>query len=228
MTFPSLQSTFQEILITNGTKSYAVYTYKCGELNWLDDATIGANAPIDSYYNHPLTSAGVFPNEIACVHLQSIWNNDIIDLEPNPLILPSTPEPLSSVGKFWLHLILHIIHKKCPPPGSCVEAGFTECCFSDCLGFPSDCSCDDFCRQIGDCCYDIDETCPIERIMTGTIIAPHIYPSCVYLILLLLLEFDILVANGFYIHHIHFEGNSSDIILTNTSETAVGIDFNYE
>lgn len=44
----------------------------------------------------------------------------------------------------------------------------------------------------------------------------------------IIIDFDILVANGFYIHQVHFEGNSSDIILTNTSGNAVGIDFNYE
>ena len=42
------------------------------------------------------------------------------------------------------------------------------------------------------------------------------------------LEFNILVANGFYVHQIHFDGESSDTILTNTSGAAVGIDFHYE
>ena len=41
-----------------------------------------------------------------------------------------------------------------------MAAGFTECCTTKCSGFPSDCMCDDFCRELGDCCYDIDDTCP--------------------------------------------------------------------
>lgn len=41
-------------------------------------------------------------------------------------------------------------------------------------------------------------------------------------------DFDILVANGIYIHQVHFEGNSSDTILTNQSGNAVGIDFHFE
>ena len=156
-------------MVTNGTKSYAVYTYKCGELSWLDEATIGASSPPDYYYNHPLTVSGVIPDEIACVHLSSIWNNVIIDLETNPLILPSTPEPFSSVGKLQVTPCLHYVtHCTITTTGSCVAAGFTECCFTDCLGSPSDCSCDDFCRFVGDCCYDIDDTCPPEQNATGT------------------------------------------------------------
>ena len=113
-------------------------------------------------------------------------------------------------------------------PGSCVAAGITECCFSDCSGFPSDCNCDDFCRQVGDCCYDIDQTCPAETNTTGTYIKNPLYDLPSPIVFLSLLEFNILVANGLYIHQIHFEGNSSDLILANISGTAVGIDYSYE
>ena len=75
-----------------------MYTYKCGELEWSNDATIGANAPLDGYYNHPLTLTDISPDEIACVHLDSVWNNVIVDLEPNPVILPMTPAPSSFIG----------------------------------------------------------------------------------------------------------------------------------
>lgn len=75
-----------------------MYTYKCGELEWSDDVTIGFNAPPDNYYNHPLTQVDISADEIACVHVDSVWNNVIIDLELNPLILPSTPEPSSFIG----------------------------------------------------------------------------------------------------------------------------------
>ena len=91
---------FQAILITNGTKSYAVYTYKCGELHWTLPATIGINAPPDNYYNHPLTGTDLPPDEIACVHLNSVWNNVIIDMEPNAVILPVTPVPSSFTGMY--------------------------------------------------------------------------------------------------------------------------------
>lgn len=64
----------------------------------MDTASIGFNAPPDDYYNHPLTLTDFPPDEVACVHLNSVWNNVIIDLEPNPVILPLTPEPYSSIG----------------------------------------------------------------------------------------------------------------------------------
>lgn len=54
--------------------------------------------------------------------------------------------------------------------GSCLEAGYTECC-SDfiCLGAPtSDCFCDPSCHAFGDCCYDIDETCPRDDAVLPT------------------------------------------------------------
>ena len=46
--------------------------------------------------------------------------------------------------------------------GSCIEAGYTECCADFlCLGSPTfDCFCDPSCHAFGDCCYDIDESCP--------------------------------------------------------------------
>lgn len=65
---------------------------------WMDTAGIGFNAPPDDYYNHPLTVSEIPPDEVACVHLDSVWNNVIIDLEPNPVILPLTPEPSSFIG----------------------------------------------------------------------------------------------------------------------------------
>ena len=41
-------------------------------------------------------------------------------------------------------------------------------------------------------------------------------------------DFDIVVANGLYIHQVHYKGSSSDTFVTNTSGRAVGIDFHYE
>ena len=49
--------------------------------------------------------------------------------------------------------------------GSCAGAGYTQCCSdSVCLGQPGqDCYCDPTCHLHGDCCQDIDETCPLEE-----------------------------------------------------------------
>ena len=46
-------------MATNGDQSYAVFTYKCGELNWLrardSNAVIGFSAGPNLYANHPLS-----------------------------------------------------------------------------------------------------------------------------------------------------------------------------
>ena len=42
-----------------------------------------------------------------------------------------------------------------------MDAGFSDCCVGDdCSGSPADCQCDALCHEIGDCCFDIDITCP--------------------------------------------------------------------
>lgn len=98
---PILQGTFQAILVTNGLKSYAVFTYRCGYLEWTSPTTIGLNAPLDYYFNHPLTGTMISADEIACVHVSSEWNNVVINMEQNPVILPMTPQPSSFTGKVF-------------------------------------------------------------------------------------------------------------------------------
>ena len=45
--------------------------------------------------------------------------------------------------------------------GSCVRAGFTECCTNGtCEGLPRGCFCDRFCVSFWDCCDDVVEVCP--------------------------------------------------------------------
>ncbi len=93
-------NTFQACLITNGTKSYAVYTYQCGELQWSNEATIGFNAGGDIYENHPL-SGQTHANSIACVHTNhnTPWNNVIYDLVPDGIASNgTTPAPPNSLG----------------------------------------------------------------------------------------------------------------------------------
>ena len=65
------ENTYQAILITDGTQSYAVFIYKCGLLEWGDGATIGFNAPGGFYHNHEISHPGV-----DCVNYPiSNWNN---------------------------------------------------------------------------------------------------------------------------------------------------------
>ena len=45
-----------------------------------------------------------------------------------------------------------------------MAAGFTACCEAgDCRGTPPTCYCDALCHSLGDCCDDIDETCPAGK-----------------------------------------------------------------
>lgn len=65
---------------------------------WSGPTTIGVNTPDDIQTNHPLSGSPVV-NDIACIYQDSHWSNLIYDLEINPVILPITPEPVSSLGK---------------------------------------------------------------------------------------------------------------------------------
>ena len=88
------------MLVTDGdTKSYAIFTYKCGTLGWSEEAIVGYNAAGDYYMNHPLSGL-YLTQSIACVHNDSVWNNVIYDLVPNPALLTTdpTPEPLLTIG----------------------------------------------------------------------------------------------------------------------------------
>ena len=72
-------NTFQSVLATNGTKSYAVFTYECGKLNWMHySATIGFSASDDFFAEHPL-SRNSSVNDIACINEDSMppsnWSN---------------------------------------------------------------------------------------------------------------------------------------------------------
>ena len=95
-TFYFQTNTFQSVLITDGTKSYAVYTYQCGEMEWGDESTIGFNAGQDYYENHPVT--GHFQSHfIAClqnISAESLITNVIYDLVPDVIaLLPGVIPP---------------------------------------------------------------------------------------------------------------------------------------
>ena len=89
-------NTFQAIVVTDGIKSYSVYTYKCGDLVWPNAATIGYNIPLMDSVNSPLS--GDSADSVACTHLYSVWNNIVYDLQPGSIILPTTPMPSDFIG----------------------------------------------------------------------------------------------------------------------------------
>ena len=77
------RNTFQGIVITNSSKTYAVYTYHCDDVQWSDGSVIGFNAGGSYYANHPLSDS-IEARDIDCVHSPgSEWNNVVYDLNPN-------------------------------------------------------------------------------------------------------------------------------------------------
>ena len=70
-TFWCLQTnTFQAVLVTDGTNSFAIFIYLCGDLDWTGGpggATIGYTASTEMFKNHRL-SGSPFINSIACLN----------------------------------------------------------------------------------------------------------------------------------------------------------------
>ena len=73
-------NSYQAVLISDGIEnSFAIFTFKCGTLNWPGRTTIGFNAGGEYYANHPL-SLKPFANAVACFYNDSLWTNIIYDL----------------------------------------------------------------------------------------------------------------------------------------------------
>ena len=96
-------NSFQAVIISNLTKTYAVYIYNCDSLTWSDEATIGFNAAADYYANHPL-SGQLHANAIGCVHLSGdtavLINNVVYDLVPNMANATTPMPPPASLGEY--------------------------------------------------------------------------------------------------------------------------------
>ena len=80
----SQNNTWQGLVITDGSTSYAVFTYRCGDMNWAFGPTIGFNAAGDYYVNHPNTGSRN-GEEIACLNSPtSEWYNLVYEISlPN-------------------------------------------------------------------------------------------------------------------------------------------------
>ena len=73
-------NTFQGLVITNNSVSYAVYIYKCGLMHWDGEATIGFKADRTYFRNNPLSGRDD-ADSISCTNSPlSIWTNVIYRL----------------------------------------------------------------------------------------------------------------------------------------------------
>ena len=101
-------------MITDGVTSYAVFTYRCGDMNWAYGPTIGFNAAGDYYVNHPNTGS-TNGEEIACLNSPtSQWYNLVYEISlPNATnltdVLP-TVEPRKTIlfGIGRLEVMCHV------------------------------------------------------------------------------------------------------------------------
>ena len=68
-------NTFQAVMVTDGANSFAIFIYRCGDLQWsrgvfalgLHDATVGFGASSELFSNHRLSGAANVTN-IACLN----------------------------------------------------------------------------------------------------------------------------------------------------------------
>ncbi|XP_064388367.1 uncharacterized protein LOC135336484 isoform X2 [Halichondria panicea] len=75
-------NTFQAIVASSDSESYAIFTYQCGGMLWSSsDATIGFGDPYGHYRNHPYSRSLQSQNPIACLNSpNSVWSNVVYKL----------------------------------------------------------------------------------------------------------------------------------------------------
>ena len=124
------------MIISNLTKTYAVYIYTCDEMTWSDEATIGFNAAGDHYENHPLSGL-LTANAIDCVHdtgdESAVFTNNVVyDLVPT-VANPTTPiPPPASLGECCLIALSFMLYT-CNTIRSCFK---TQSYNSNSLSYP--------------------------------------------------------------------------------------------
>ena len=72
-------NTFQGIVVTNGFQSFAVFTYRCGSMQWSGDAMVGFKAISRLSRIHQLSGANA--SSIACQNSpRNVWSNVVYQL----------------------------------------------------------------------------------------------------------------------------------------------------
>ena len=88
MTHIAQENNFQVVVAANGEQSYAVFTYKCGGLNWTGkcNTSIGFSASSTFFANHPL-SRQANATKISCLnnrHDCPEWSNVVYKIGEEP------------------------------------------------------------------------------------------------------------------------------------------------
>ena len=73
--------TFQVVIASRGTTSFAIFTYKCNLLQWTRfNAAIGYSAGPDNFANHPLSRTSKVINIDCLNYPSSVWSNVVYNL----------------------------------------------------------------------------------------------------------------------------------------------------
>ena len=93
-------NTFQGIVITDGTTSFAVFIYKCGDLNWESGTSIGFSAAGDLFANHPFAGR---PDAqlLDCINQPA---NDYVNVIYAISSISAIPPPISPDTGMYIHV----------------------------------------------------------------------------------------------------------------------------
>ena len=107
-------NTFQAIIITDhSSKSYAIFTFYCGDLNWARGPTIGYNAASAYYANHPDTGADDADN-IDCINGPNTYYNVWYNISVEGFVTPSPPPPIEPGQLVCVNVVvLHVMSLLC-------------------------------------------------------------------------------------------------------------------
>ena len=121
-------NTFEAVLVTNGTLSYTILTYRCGDLNWASsDTVIGFSASQCFYANNSYSGPNV--NDIACANQLMDGSNSVVyqisggettEIQHKPITIypsgPSCPSPVPCATNSDRSLVLVMMascHHQC-------------------------------------------------------------------------------------------------------------------
>ena len=83
-------NTWQALVITDGNTSYAVFTYRCGDLEWSDNAVIGFNAGGSIYQN-----STIIGKTSACQNSpESVWTNLLYKISSESVDVVAHDQPV--------------------------------------------------------------------------------------------------------------------------------------
>ena len=81
------------MITDSSSKSYAIFTFFCGDLNWARGPTIGYNAASDFYINHPATGADD-ADIIDCTNGPGTYYHLVYNISAENFVTPEPPTPV--------------------------------------------------------------------------------------------------------------------------------------